>query len=420
MRSMADLQPWLLGVESITAWDVPPKELPVLILPHLLLGDAEPSQLKSKRLTHVLEATGEARSDARRSAEAEGIFYLHVPCHDGPGHAMLNGLDAALDFVATARSARGQCLLYCDDKGSDCGGMIAAAALMLQERVPVLEAVRQCKLARGVFLESKHLQVQLLQLAQQHDLLGEAPEGGRVVLPHATAGDWQRRGKWEAFYAGVFAPHMPNAADRPIESLPWRSKAATPQLLEYLSRSPLPADARCIELGCGTGENLVHLAGVAAFACGIDVAAAAVHASNEALVAAARTNAQAVALDVLALPSAADSIQLADGQGWQFDFALDVQTFHCVRKVDALRAALAYDSLLRPGGALLMLTGNADEPEERGPERLTRQEVLRAFDGTALICTHLESFRFEWTETYRRQPFDQPPLGWISIWTKQG
>jgi hypothetical protein len=109
----------------------------------------------------------------------------------------------------------------------------------------------------------------------------------------------------------------------------------------------------------------------------------------------------------------------SDGGGMAFDFALDVQTFHCVRKVDRVAAALAYESLLRPGGTLLMLTGNADEPVERGPERLTRAEVQAAFDGTELRLERLEAFRFEWTDAYRRQPFDEPPLGWLSVWTRR-
>ena len=60
-------------------------------------------------------------------------------------------------------------------------------------------------------------------------------------------------------------------------------------------------------------------------------------------------------------------MQAADGGPFTFDFVLDVQTFHCLRQVDAARAAAVYADLCAPGGTLLMLTGNADEPYERGP-----------------------------------------------------
>ena len=83
-------------------------------------------------------------------------------------------------------------------------------------------------------------------------------------------------------------------------------------------------------------------------------------------------------------PESPSLAQLADGSGWLFDFALDVQTFHCLRKVDEQRAAQAYAALLRSGGTLLMLTGNADEPAERGPERLKRWcWLLRGRDAPA-------------------------------------
>ena len=229
------------------------------------------------------------------------------------------------------------------------------------------------------------------------------------------ADDWQRRSKWEAFYAGSFAPHKPEVGTDPIEALPWRSKAPTSQLVEHLRATPLPANARCIELGCGTGENLSVLAGAAAFACGVDVVADAVSASKATLGAAGITNGQAVHADILALHSA-DVAALADGGGWAFDFLFDASTFHCVRRVDAQAAARAYSSLVRAGGSLLMLTGNADEADERGPDRLTRDEVLHAFDGTALVCESCEAVRYDWTEAYRRQPFEQPPLGWLSLW----
>jgi hypothetical protein len=56
---------------------------------------------------------------------------------------------------------------------------------------------------------------------------------------------------------------------------------------------------------------------------------------------------------------------------------------------------------------------------ERQAVTLTRAEVQAAFDGTELRLERLEAFRFEWTDAYRRQPFDEPPLGWLSVWTRR-
>ena len=349
--------------------------------------------------------------------------------------------------------------------------------------------------------------------------------------------EWARRQKWEDFYSGTYAPHLRGAtepdtvSDGAIEALPWRSMGATPQLVDFLAAAPniaasvaveiaaseeavgiapaqrggdgdgydekdeaeveatlaapslqLPwSDARCCELGCGTGENLVFLSGRCAAVVGMDIVPAAVEASKRSLVGAG--NAEVFCVDALeafggdedgadlgggtggaegageagrgemdaaagsaaagsaaadAFAGAADALAGAAAEhhpgvlaraatstscdqrvrevGGPFDFIIDVQTFHVLVKIDARAAALAYRRLLRPGGVLLMLTGNAEEEAERGPERMTQEGVLSAFDGTGLVCVSLRRFRFEWTETYRRQPFDEPPLGWQSVW----
>ena len=227
---------------------------------------------------------------------------------------------------------------------------------------------------------------------------------------------WLRQRKWEQFYAGTFAPHLASAqdVDPGIDALPWRTAAPTESLVDYVEDGRLPHGCRAIELGCGTGENLVYLSKDCAFVLGVDIVPAAVDASEAALRRAAVTNAQACCADILALTQPA----LQDGGPWRFDFVLDVQTFHCLRKVDPDRAAAVYGELVAPGGTLLLLTGNADEPAERGPEILTEAEVRSAFDGTALRCESCTAFRFEWTSHYRRQVFEEPPLGWRSVWRK--
>ena len=99
-----------------------------------------------------------------------------------------------------------------------------------------------------------------------------------------------------------------------------------------------------------------------------------------------------------------------------FDFVNDAQTFHCVRQVDPAAAAAFYAARLKPGGVLHVLTGNADEPEDRGPVRLSRAEVEGAFP--ALVLERVDAVRFDETAAYARQPFDSPPLGWRSIWRR--
>ena len=153
------------------------------------------------------------------------------------------------------------------------------------------------------------------------------------------------------------------------------------------------------------------------------------------------------------------------GERVAFDFIFDCQTFHCLHRVDRGRTAVNYASLLRPGGRLLMLTGSAEEPTDRGPVRLTRAEVEHAFDPpgasdddsdddddddddsddeklplTALVARgkgkcrkrrkrprpepllrlkYIRRTFFDWTDTYRRQQMSAPPLAWLSLWEKK-
>lgn len=221
---------------------------------------------------------------------------------------------------------------------------------------------------------------------------------------------WLLRDKWLGFYDGSFAPHLGNGRSGSIDLLPWRSGNASTQLVEYLARHTPEKGGAAIELGCGTGENLVCLARAFEQAVGVDISPVAVQSTSEALTAAQCVNGRAVVADVLALPGEYEGT---------FDFVFDCQTFHCVRKVDEAAAASAVSSLLKPNGVLLLLTGNADEPTERGPERLSREDLDRAFVPLGLVCEACESFHFDWTAVYRRQAeFTEPPLGWCSVWRR--
>eukprot|EP00435_Cladocopium_sp_Y103_P024166 s2336_g5.t3 len=57
---------------------------------------------------------------------------------------------------------------------------------------------------------------------------------------------------------------------------------------------------------------------------------------------------------------------------------------------------------------------NARDQKMNRPVQLSKDEVLHAFDATELLCQDLQSTHFDWTETYRRQDFSDPPLAWCS------
>ena len=232
--------------------------------------------------------------------------------------------------------------------------------------------------------------------------------------------EWLRRDKWLGFYDGSHAPHLPNGEQGSLGLLPWRhvGQASTP-LVEFIASGALDPAASAIELGCGTGENLVCLAAATSSAVGVDIAPLAVEAARKALADAGATNARAVVVDLLGLDErSADDLPLTG----LFDFALDCQTYQCLRQVDVAAAGAAVASVLRPGGTLLLLTGNSDEPDERGPVRLSRENLIDGLTPAGLEMVSCEPFHFDMTEAYRRQKeskgYEQTPLGWKSVWRK--
>jgi SAM-dependent methyltransferase len=140
--------------------------------------------------------------------------------------------------------------------------------------------------------------------------------------------------------------------------------------------------ATALEIGCGTGASCVALAAAGFRVVGVDLVPAAVEAARQR---AARAGVQQrcsfLCADCFQLPqdfgfgsaeagaspagggqpsspAAAGSPAAAAG----FDLIYDCQTYHVLRTADEAAAAQLYCRLLRPGGLLMLLTGNANEP----------------------------------------------------------
>ena len=164
------------------------RELPVYVMPHLLLGDKRSanclSTLEAFEITHICNVAGRY-GGSRPSAWRTG-HYLQVNADDEEGYPILaRHLDDVIAFIQRARDEGGRCLIHCQ-AGINRSGVLAIAALMLTEQLPVLEAVSRCKNARGVILSNHSFQTQLVALARRHGLLGQRPVGlpTRVALEH--------------------------------------------------------------------------------------------------------------------------------------------------------------------------------------------------------------------------------------------
>ena len=170
--------PWLAAVRRIL--DEPPGagvDLPVLIMPHLLLGDKRSANdlatIDSFGVTHILNMAG----TFGRTSHTSSKHYLEIHAADEEGYPILaKHLKEASEFIREARAQGGRCLIHCQ-AGINRSGCIAVAELMLTERLPVVQAVARGKQARGVILSNHSFQAQLVSLARANDLLGQQPAG---------------------------------------------------------------------------------------------------------------------------------------------------------------------------------------------------------------------------------------------------
>jgi SAM-dependent methyltransferase len=119
---------------------------------------------------------------------------------------------------------------------------------------------------------------------------------------------------------------------------PWDTGISPPELLEFIETH---APGRAIDLGCGTGTNIITLARAGWKTEGIDFSPRAIRA--------ARRKCRSAALNCRV--SVCDVTRM-DGVGGPFEFALDIGCFHSVRARDSYVANLA--RILAPGGHWLM------------------------------------------------------------------
>lgn len=165
---------------------------------HLLLGDkrcaGDAEKLSALGVTHILNVGG--RSARAATASALGGNYLQINAEDEEGYPIIRRHQAeASAFIRRARDEGGRCLIHCQ-AGINRSGCLAVAELMLDQRLPVLEAVGRAQKARRVILSNHSFQAQLVALARRERLLGPAPEGPADVTarkPRKSAAHALRR-----------------------------------------------------------------------------------------------------------------------------------------------------------------------------------------------------------------------------------
>ncbi len=153
---------------------------------------------------------------------------------------------------------------------------------------------------------------------------------------------------------------------------PWDTGVTPPELKEVIEGvresgiSPLPP-GRALDLGCGTGTNVIYLAQQGWEAVGVDFATRAIGQ--------ARRKAKAAGVDSRCAFHVANVTDLSFLQP-PFDLALDIGCFHSLDLALRPRYAREIARLLRPGAIYLLY---AFKPGGDGPTGVGQEDVLKIF-----------------------------------------
>lgn len=150
---------------------------------------------------------------------------------------------------------------------------------------------------------------------------------------------------------------------------PWDTGVSPPELLELIAAQP---PARALDLGCGTGTNVITLARAGWRVTGVDFVPRAIRLARQ----------KARAAGVNADLRTGDVTDLRGIRG-QFDLALDIGCFHAVNDRAAYLNELA--RLLAPGGHWLLYAFVRTDPRLPGPGLAAADLDMIAARGLTLI-----------------------------------
>jgi len=161
---------------------------------------------------------------------------------------------------------------------------------------------------------------------------------------------------------------------------PWDIERPQPAFVELAKSGEIRGSV--LDVGCGTGENALYLAGLDYEVCGVDTAQAAIQkARSKSVQRGVRVNFRLV--DALELPCL----------GQTFDTVIDSGLFHVFSDEERIRFRESLAAVLVPGGTYFMLCFSERETRE-GPRRVTQAEIRSTF-GDRWNVNWIREARFE-------------------------
>jgi len=157
---------------------------------------------------------------------------------------------------------------------------------------------------------------------------------------------------------------------------PWDTNITPPELIDFIEENP---PGRALDLGCGTGTNVITLAQHGWEATGVDFAAKAIRT--------ARRKAKAANIEAQFLTQ---DVTILENLRQPFDLVLDIGCFHSLDAAKQRDYRANLGRLLKPGGSFLLYVFFRSDPTSSGSgliedelaEFTTQLELVSRQDGS--------------------------------------
>ena len=163
---------------------------------------------------------------------------------------------------------------------------------------------------------------------------------------------------------------------------PWDTGRPQPAIVKLAEADQIRGSV--LDVGCGTGENVLYLAARGHEAWGLDFVPVAIE----------RANAKAAERGIEVHFVVGNALELGK-LGRQFDTAIDCGLFHTFTDEERPIFVRSLTEVLGGGGLLYLLCFSDEQPGTQGPRRISRQEIQDAFhdgwDVKKIEPTHFES-----------------------------
>lgn len=154
---------------------------------------------------------------------------------------------------------------------------------------------------------------------------------------------------------------------------PWDTGISPPELLSFLDKHE---PGRALDIGCGTGTNVITMARRGWQVTGVDVSSRAIHR--------AQRKAQSAGLQIQLIRDDVTSFHNIVGT---FDLALDIGCFHSLSREERNRYVSNLNRFIKPGGTFLLYTWfkeNSDKENGHPSQKVILQLFSQDFELTSI------------------------------------